>query len=67
MNNTALYELTDELPSHFKMLVLALEIALLCNSLGSSIVLKNSGKSKLRKTEFRKKFPRPGSFLSTRA
>ena len=49
-NNTN--ELTDELPSLFKMLVLALEITLLCNGLSSSNVLKNSGRSKLRKTKF---------------
>ena len=46
-NNTN--ELTDELPSLFKMLVLALEITLLSNSLGSSIVLnKEDCEYKLR-------------------
>ena len=48
-NDAALDELTDEGLSQFKMLVLALEITLLSNSLGSSIVLnKEDCEYKLR-------------------
>ena len=60
-NDAALEELTDEGPSQFKMLVLALEISLLSNSLGGSIVLNYSGRSKLRKAERRQSSGRRGS------
>ena len=66
-NYAALDELTDEGPAKVKMLVLALEITLLSDSLGSSIVLKYGGWSKLRKAEFRKELTRPGNLLSTGA
>ena len=40
-NDAPLNELTNEGPTKFKMLVFALKVALLCNRLGGSVVLKD--------------------------
>ena len=44
-NDAPLNELTNEGPTKFKMLVFALEITVLCDGFGSSIILKDGGES----------------------
>jgi hypothetical protein len=44
-NDAALDELAYEGPAKFKMLVFALEITVLCDGFGSSIILKDGGES----------------------